>query len=265
MNRFILSLVLSLFCITLFSQDADFSGTWIGTIQDNEGEDITYLAVEIDGTEVTQYYYDSDEELYKEYTFDVQEFFVHRNNALYFWMNQGGVWSETQSYHLSMINPNKIKMLWTRQVNNIEENGDNESWEVKGTGFLERPGGESVYNEPFVQAQSSDFFTIKKIEKTDEHTLVTLVWANESDSNTSGTFHAPGTESAMYITPQDRSARYELQRIEGITPGELTTLEPGDSYEVNLYFEPIDDITVFDIIEPGEVGYTWNFYGVLLK
>ena len=264
MKNLFLSLLL-LIPFTLFAQDANFDGTWFGYIYDDDDEAVNYLLVEIEGDQVTQYSYDSENDTYNEYNFDVQEFHVHRNNALYFWMNMGGVWSETQSYHLSLLAPGKAKMLYTRQVNNIREEGENEAWETLGTGTLTKVGGENYYNDPYVQARSNETMTISFVERAEEHTKVGITWKNDTESTLIGTFYGPGTEYAMYLTPQDRSIRYPVTDIDGTSFGMENELDPGESLEVTLYFEPIGDLEVFDLIEPGEIGTTWNFFGVVLK
>ena len=249
---------------TIFAQDIDVNGIWVGVVYDDNDEAIRTLLLEIEGDVVSEWGYNSDTEEYFPYSYKIQKFFRERNNAIYFWMNQGGVWSETQSYHISFLNENNAEIIWNRQVNNIKEGEDNDIWEMYGTGTLERIV-ENVYRNPFVQARSSEFFTIGSITVESDFTEVVLFLSNETENDFSGTFHGPGHEYAMYITDSNRSSRYRITAIDGVEFDVPFIVEAYDYLEITLYFEPIGDLKHFDIIEPATGPGAWSFYGISLE
>jgi hypothetical protein len=55
---------------------------------------------------------------------------------VYTWINSGGVWTETQTFMLSYVNEDKYELVWSRQVLNFKDEGDNEAWFVQGSGTL---------------------------------------------------------------------------------------------------------------------------------
>ncbi|MEX0987081.1 MAG: hypothetical protein WD052_06345 [Bacteroidales bacterium] len=123
--------------MNVMAQTTGFDGEWLGYVYDENDEIASYLVIEIEGEEIKQYSYDSRMKEYSVMEFDIQRFVRHRNNAVYTWMNQGGQWTETQTYHLSLVHDDKIEILFTRQVNNVKD-GDNEVWEVRRSGYIER-------------------------------------------------------------------------------------------------------------------------------
>jgi hypothetical protein len=279
MKKF-LTLVLCLSIIHLTNgqdyanNEARFEGEWFGLIYDDEGEQTNYLrlTVNYDGSYFIPYSYgyDSDTEEWYEREFIFEDFNVNRNNAQYTWMNYGGVWSETQTYFLSMVNNNEIEMIWVRQVNNEQENGNNEVWSVQGTGTLERVGGGRVYTNPFVGGRSNQNINIDMIEVTDEYTIVTFTYDNSGSTTMTMRLYEPGKKGAYYLTTSDRSSNFELIKKDGITYyPEDTTLPAGESITFVCYFEPLpDDIEVITILEglpEVQSGNEWNFYDVKLK
>jgi len=259
----VLTLTLFLISVYLAAQDPVFDGVWVGYMYDDNEEMINYLVIEIAGDSVTQLGFNSETEEYYVMEFDVQAFHADRNNALYYWLNQGGVWSETQSYHMSLVNENKANLIWTRQVNNIKE-GDNEVWDETAKGHMERVI-DDTYSNPFVEAQSFDYFTIKSVTVSNNGTRLVLSWNNSTAEPVAGTFHGPGSEKAMYITDRNRVNRYAITGIDGATFGTEVVVAPGESKEISILFESIGDLREFDILEPGVSGTTWNFYGVVLS
>lgn len=82
--------------------------------------------------------------------------------------------------------------------------------------------------------------------------------------------HPPGETGAFYITKVDKSQRFQLLGVDGITTGpDRQPLKPGDVLEFTLRFEGIEDaMNSFHLIEgdaePGEGITLWHFYNVVL-
>ena len=120
------------------SQQASFDGYWAGiiTTAGKDGKELPVIlkitngiAREVDYNEETGKFEAGKRE--KEFTSIV------RNNLSYTWMNKGGVWSETQTYLVSYINDKSLKLVWVRQVNNVQEDeDDNDEWFMTGRGEL---------------------------------------------------------------------------------------------------------------------------------
>ena len=56
------------------------------------------------------------------------------SNVVLYFMNQGGIWTETQVYTLSSLAENRVQLLYTRQVHNEGQT----TWSIQGSGVLER-------------------------------------------------------------------------------------------------------------------------------
>ena len=186
---------------TAYSQDisefeAEFEGDWFGYIMNDKGDTSTYLKLRIedDGGYFLpySYSYNSENGNWDERSFDHEDFNIVRNNAVYQWMNSGGTWSESQTYHLSRINSDQLEMLWIRQVNNIKD-GDNEVWFVRGSGKLKREEKGNTYTDVFVGGKSNQNILIDRVEVTDDFTAVTFTYNNGNDSGTSVRLFEPGT------------------------------------------------------------------------
>jgi hypothetical protein len=106
-----------------------FNGDWVGTD----------TRLQINGNRIIQYFKDEDGTWYP-ISPEKQYFLYSRNNLVYIWLDKGGVWSETQVFSLSSINNNALDFVWTRHVNNMANNGDNNVWNVDDHQTLFRAG-----------------------------------------------------------------------------------------------------------------------------
>ena len=55
-------------------------------------------------------------------------------NLILYFMNQGGIWTETQVYTLSSLTKDSVQILYTRQVHNEGST----TWSLQGSGVLQR-------------------------------------------------------------------------------------------------------------------------------
>jgi hypothetical protein len=120
--------------------DAKFDGDWRGTIaisgdEDEETRNIK-IRITIKGASATQYFFGEDGwEPVEPAKISVT---ILRNNCVVMWLNEGGVWSETQTFSLSFRNAGELHLVWVRHVNNIQEGQDNDIWFLAGEGVLSR-------------------------------------------------------------------------------------------------------------------------------
>ena len=114
----------------------EWNGDWRGSIDVNERDVSFDVRIVIEGGGARQYFTDDDG---WRLTDPVHaQFSQHRNNAHFFWLNSGGIWTETQSYHLSMIDDETIEVIYVRHVNNRAPGDDGEPWSLTGVGYLMR-------------------------------------------------------------------------------------------------------------------------------
>lgn len=136
------SLFLSLIAIALFTgayaQSYKFDGDWSGRISINGGSQSLLVRIKIDDGSVSQYFYDEDSETWSPVSPVLARYSVNKNNFMFYWMNNSTVWSETQTYMLSYVNDDKLYVVWSRQVNNIKDDDDNDAWSLQGAGYLIR-------------------------------------------------------------------------------------------------------------------------------
>lgn len=137
MKTFLFSLVLFAFTTNVNAQTSKFTGDWYGKITSNRGNAL-WVRLKIDYDNVTQYFYDDDDKQWNPVSPVVAKYTSNKNNLLYYWMNNSSVWSETQTYALSYVSDDKLNVVWTRQVNNIKEDEDNDVWSLQGSGYLTR-------------------------------------------------------------------------------------------------------------------------------
>jgi hypothetical protein len=116
---------------------SDFNGTWVGSvIHDDDGYAMD-IRIDISSGGVTQFFKESDG-TWRAAGGEDNFYLLDRNNLLYVWVNQGGVWTETQTYSLSFINSNTLDVVWSRHVNNYTVGSSNETWNLTGTGRLRK-------------------------------------------------------------------------------------------------------------------------------
>lgn len=137
--RVSLSLLFLLATCALFADEAtreQFNGDWVGTISLQGRDGTVSVKLSISSNGVTQFFKDKDG--WQSVDAERELYDVDRNNLVFVWINKGGVWSETQVYSLSFINNNTLDVQWLRHVNNYKNDGDNEAWNLHGSGQLTR-------------------------------------------------------------------------------------------------------------------------------
>lgn len=129
------SLLLIATSVSLHAQ-SKFEGYWAGTLKTADGDNIAIILKITNGV-AKEYNYDKDQKKLVAYEPDKEVTNWQRNNLCFTWMNQGGVWTETQTYMLSYLSGKKLSAIWIRQVNNIKDDEDeNSCWSVKAEGTL---------------------------------------------------------------------------------------------------------------------------------
>lgn len=140
-NTFMKKMISIAMCIIAFklsfSQSYKFDGDWSGKISIDGGSETTWVRIKIQSSSITQYFYDEQSSVWEPTYPSFAKYDYNKNNYIYFWMNNSAVWSETQTYMLSYVNSDKLYIVWSRQVNNIQT-GDYDAWSLQGTGYLTR-------------------------------------------------------------------------------------------------------------------------------
>lgn len=131
-----ISLLFSLISMHLQAQ-TKFEGYWAGKLKTDGGDEIL-IVLKITNGVAKRYSYDKDKEKLVPFNPLKETTISQRNNLCFTWMNQGGVWTETQTYLLSYLDDETLSIVWVRQVNNIKDDADeNDRWSVKAEGKLE--------------------------------------------------------------------------------------------------------------------------------
>ena len=61
-----------------------------------------------------------------------------RNNIAFFWINSGGVWTETQAFSMSLVEDGVMAVKCLRHVNNIKNEQESEEWGYFQEGYAYR-------------------------------------------------------------------------------------------------------------------------------
>lgn len=122
--------------ICVHAQSYKFNGDWEGKITLTDQSSTLRVRIIISGEDVQQYFYDDEEGGWSPVKPVVSRYYSNKNNFLYYWMNNSSVWSETQTYMLSYVNEDKLYVVWARQVNNVKNEEDNDTWSLQGSGYL---------------------------------------------------------------------------------------------------------------------------------
>ncbi|MCU7549844.1 hypothetical protein OCK74_12000 [Chitinophagaceae bacterium LB-8] len=138
MKHLFLSLLGFMLFTSLSAQSYKFNGDWSGKISVLGSNDDLWVRISIKDNYITQYFYDNDTNGWEPVAPIMARYGSNKNNFLYFWMNNSEVWSETQTYMLSYVNDEKLYVVWSRQVNNIKQDEDNNVWSLQGSGYLTR-------------------------------------------------------------------------------------------------------------------------------
>jgi len=112
-----------------------FTGTYSGTVTLKDGSR-TKIRLRITSDNVTQYFYNDDNDSWYPASSDISRYAYDKNNLIYYWINTGGVWTETQTFMLSYVNSRKLYLVWSRQVVNEKDDDDNDAWSLQGAGYL---------------------------------------------------------------------------------------------------------------------------------
>jgi hypothetical protein len=117
---------------------ADFNGTWIGSVIHDDDGYVMDVRIDISSGGVTQFF--SGDDGWRVAGGEDSFYLLDRNNLFYVWVNQGGIWTETQTFSLSFINSNTLDVVWTRHVNNYAVGSSNDTWHLTGQGRLRKDG-----------------------------------------------------------------------------------------------------------------------------
>lgn len=138
MRRHSLVLVLGALIVLSGSLSAsDYVGDWIGRIGVHGGDSELNVRLLIEGGTAIQFF-PRDGGGWRLVEPVNAQFTSHGNNAVFHWLNSGGIWTETQSYHLSLIDEDTIRVVWLRMVNNRAPDEDGDPWYLTGDGYLYR-------------------------------------------------------------------------------------------------------------------------------
>ena len=136
--NFIRSVQLTLVVVVSLSSVANghdpFDGDWRGKVVSTQYSIEMPLRFIVKGDKGDHYFCHGDK--WHRLEPSLQKFGVAKNNALLVWIDEGGYWTETQTFSLSYVNKNTLEIVWTRHVNNIQDEGDFETWYVFGHGTL---------------------------------------------------------------------------------------------------------------------------------
>lgn len=138
MKNLFIVLVLTLFTVTTaHSQARNFDGIWSGNLTTSSGDDLD-LTLYIEDNNVYSVYIDEDGDRAKYKQYEVLWSKGYGQQLNFVWMNKGGVWTETQMYSLSWVNPQRISVHHMRHVTNEDKEETNTDWGYTSTGFLSK-------------------------------------------------------------------------------------------------------------------------------
>lgn len=131
------ALVIFLFISYGVYAQSKFDGDWRGSVTTKSGSTLK-IRIKISDDEVTQYFWNADASEWRATSPAITRKFAHKNNFEFSWMSSGGVWTETQTFMLSYVSGSNLSLVWSRQVVNEKDSGDNEAWAVQGEGSLSK-------------------------------------------------------------------------------------------------------------------------------
>jgi hypothetical protein len=115
----------------------DFRGDWRGTL-DIEGRDSTVTArIVIAGGSARQYFSNGSGGWRLVDPINAT-FTTFGNNATLSWINAGGIWTETQTYNMTLLDDDTVEVLHIRHVNNRHPGGDGDPWFYMARGVMTR-------------------------------------------------------------------------------------------------------------------------------
>ncbi|OUS11043.1 hypothetical protein A9Q93_12115 [Nonlabens dokdonensis] len=116
------------------SQSLSFDGLWEGTLERENGESL-FVRIYIEENNVYMTTRDEDGDLVKDYSKQVMMSKGYKGQLNAFWMDSGGVWTETQFYSLSRKSDSVLSVFFTRHVSNKEGSGYTD-WGYTATGNM---------------------------------------------------------------------------------------------------------------------------------
>lgn len=137
-----------------------------------------------------------------------------------------------------------------------------------------------ITHNPKVEEQSAPYVTITRVELTNAHTIIDLVFKNpKSQPSTNFPFQFPrspqNNSSQIWLDPNTRlykpgeiDTKFKFVKAEGIPTHDRRNVTSGEEVAFRAYFERLTPgIEVFDFYEGRSDGrgQTWNFYGIHIK
>lgn len=254
----------------LFAQP--LKGIWHGKLNDNNGNVIKYVNISIEGEAKNLKgiirEYDKKENKWMPINGINTEFITSYKNGILSTINEQNVKTESSVFLFSYINNKRIAVEWVNQINYSDSSKNIIT--KQGTGFLEPFLNGDIYESLSIGGTSTNRVSIDKVEIAKELTVITFSYHNTSFETVMMNLSVPGTLGAYYITPPDRSQKYNIVDKDNIAYSpENTLVAPNSFHTFKVYFEPIpDSLSSFSILEGApelQSGKEWNFYDIQLK
>ncbi|MFI2741412.1 hypothetical protein ACG2LH_01620 [Zhouia sp. PK063] len=137
-NNFTFLFIFLFFTGITFSnaQSRNFDGYWKGTIKLSTGKTQS-LALYVEDNNVYRVTTNSEGKPEIDKSLNVSQSRGYGEQLNFFWMNKGGLWTETQFSSLTYISSSKLSVHFMRHVSNLtEDKAGNTDWGYTGTGTL---------------------------------------------------------------------------------------------------------------------------------
>ena len=147
MKKLLLTIATLLFItlgVNAQNYNSDLVGIWGGTLERTDTEDETYALFSIyreAGRLVCARQFKNDDGLIYNSTKSNSSTIAQSNNLTYSWVNSGGIWSESQTYFLTLTtdgdNDEVLYVYHVRIVNNdTADDNDDDVWGYEEVGLL---------------------------------------------------------------------------------------------------------------------------------